>query len=347
MESKMAIQYKYALNSENQTVYIGDLERTPGLRNQAFTCISCENILIPKLGKIRSKHFAHKYIASCSEETYLHKLVKNLFVQEYQKCLDTRSLFNIELEIPHICNTYETFFGTTCTLEIIEKPFDLTKRYTSVSLETREGEFIPDVLLSNDSGSEKLFVEIAVTHFLSERKVNSSFKIIEIQIKSEEDIDFIHQRLIRQSDPKVKFINLDIKPDVSFHCKDKECLTKMGMFIVFKSGKSIIIWESLTKIHLQLQNPNSSIIYYEILEPVKSYYFSGDTYKRKVVEAHQKGIRIKNCFLCRYHGENRFYDDGKNPIYCKFLKIKCNSNHAAECNYYKPDSKCFPEINEG
>lgn len=345
MESKNTIRYKYALNSEKQTVYIGELERTPDLKNQVFTCISCEKLLIPRLGKIRQKHFAHKYVDNCSEETYLHRLVKTLFVQEYQKCLDSQIPFHLELDIDQICNTYESNLGITCELESIKKVFDLTKRYTSVFLETREGEFIPDILLSNDSGSKKLFVEIAVTHSLTEKKANSSFNIIEIQIESESDVDFIHQRLIKQSDPKVKLINFQIIPDIKNQCPEQKCPNEMGLFVVYKSHKSIMIWESLTQVYSRLQNQKSSIIYYEICPQLKGYCNFSDEYKQRVVNAHLKRIQIKNCFLCRYHGENWSFDE-ENSIFCKFLKIKCNSNHAAECNYYKPDPKCFPEIDD-
>lgn len=344
MESKNSIQYKYALNSENKTVCIEDLERTPDLRNQVFTCISCDNILIPKLGKVRQKHFAHKYTYNCSEETYLHKLAKNLFFQEYQKCLNRRIPFYLGSKVSRVCNANEAFFGITCQLESFSRFVDLTKIYTNVLLETREGEFIPDILLTNDSGNEKLFIEIAVTHFLTEKKANSSFNIVEIQIKSESDIDFIYQHLIRQNDPRVKRINFPEKIEIKNHCNHQNCPNKISVFIVFKSQRSIIIRESLNDIYFQLQSQNDSIVYYEILEPLKSYYKSSDQYKQRVINAHNIGIKIKNCFLCRYHGENFF--SNKPPIFCKFLKIKCISNHASECNYYKPDPKCFPKIPE-
>jgi CRISPR/Cas system endoribonuclease Cas6 (RAMP superfamily) len=47
-----------------------------------YFCISCGNELIPKMGVIREHHFAHKNKQEnkilCSEETYLHRLGKNI-----------------------------------------------------------------------------------------------------------------------------------------------------------------------------------------------------------------------------------------------------------------------------
>ena len=66
-------------------------------------------------------------------------------------------------------------------------------------------------------------------------------------------------------------------------------------------------------------------------------------YFKMLIKAFNEKRKIKNCYLCRYHGLN-FFDYDETPIFCKFLKKSCNSNEAATCQYYRPDPKVFPTI---
>ncbi|MBD1882166.1 competence protein CoiA family protein [Coleofasciculus sp. FACHB-T130] len=340
MKSTNKIKYKYAYGAKNQVLYIGDLQRTEVIKNKAFTCISCGNTLIPKLGEIRQKHFAHKHIQNCSQETYLHRLGKLIFAQEYQSCLNKNEPFYIELRIDRRCNAYEKQLGRICQLNTINKTFDLTKRYIKLDLETKNDEFIPDILLSDISETKNLFIEIAVTHKITDKKAQSKFQIIEIAIESEDDILFIKQHIIRQSNPKIKLVNFEIKPEQGEIC-GRNCSESMGLFMVYKNGKSILTWGSLSKAYSILEKHKNIISYYKIISPNK-VYLSSYEYKRSLVDAYNAKIAIKNCFLCRYHGDSWFYSNEEEPIFCKFLKIKCNSNHASECQYFRPDPECFP-----
>jgi len=342
MKSTTGIKYKYARNSENRIVYIEELERTNDIKQEVFTCISCGNLLIPKLGKIRQKHFAHKYVQNCSEETYLHRLAKLVFAHEYQLCLGRKEPFYIELEIARRCNAYEKHFGKVCCLESISKTFDLTKRYVKIDVEKKDGDFVPDILLSNELGTKKIFIEIAVTHQITQKKVQSKLEIIEISIKNEEDILSIRERIIRQKDPKIKLVNFDIKPEQGDICNGRNCPEKVGLFQVYKNGKSILTWQSLPKTYFLIKIRKDSFLYYKVISCDKEYARS-DEYKKNVIDAYKAKIAIKNCFLCRYHGDNWSYYDENLPIFCKFLKIRCSSNHASACQYYRPDPKCFPE----
>jgi hypothetical protein len=205
MVDKSVIKYKYAKNEQEEIVFIEDLENTPSVRKEEFRCISCKNILIPKLGKIRQKHFSHKHLSDCSGETYLHRLAKELFAQEYRLCLNQGKPFEIELAIPEYCKKYQEKFGQQCNLRITRKLFDLTTRYKKIDLEKKDGDFIPDITLANEAETDKLYIEIAVTHEISDSKMRSGSKIIEIKIETEEDIFFVRDHVIRTCD-KVNFL---------------------------------------------------------------------------------------------------------------------------------------------
>jgi hypothetical protein len=332
MDKQTRVKYKHAYNAEKRIVYVQDLSNTPEVRKDKFTCISCGNILIPKLGEVKQKHFAHKQAINCSRETYLHKLAKELFFQEYQSCLQEKKPFWIELEVDSYCDKHCKEFGITCQLGSEFKRYDLTKRYCKIFLETREGKFIPDLLLLDNKEHKKLFVEIAVTHKSSKEKVGSEFNIIEFEIEKEEDIFFLKNHLVRE-DLRTKFLNFNIQP-IRGTCKGrKQCPEMVGLFRVFRNGKSIYRGETLPFVSNFLRIVNKSIIYHEVFNPLE--WWDSQKYIAKVIELYAKGINIKNCYLCKYQGDNFSWRDSGKPIFCKFLKIKCNSNQAANCQYFR------------
>ena len=205
MSGQSKVQYQYAYSSSDEIIHVESLTNTPEVRLETFKCISCGNLLIPKLGKIKRKHFAHKHVCDCSGETYLHRLAKELFLREYQHCLDQHLPFNIELRISRYCDQHKADFGLICHLGSESKTYDLTKRFRKVELETQIGDFIPDILLSDATGEKQLFIEIAVTHKVTHQKSKSGFQIIEIDVESEEDLSFIRDRLLKEHE-KTRFI---------------------------------------------------------------------------------------------------------------------------------------------
>jgi len=65
-------------------------------------------------------------------------------------------------------------------------------------------------------------------------------------------------------------------------------------------------------------------------------YAHGDMFISQLKLAVEKKVPVRNCFLCKYSGENWSYD-GNQPIFCKAKKFKCGSNQAAECDWYKTE----------
>jgi competence CoiA-like predicted nuclease len=120
------IKYKYAIDPSGTIIKIDSLSKETISRGQNFICISCRKALIPRLGNIRQKHFAHKRPYKCSNETYLHKLAIQLFYQEYVYCLSNNRPFYIEVKQLKICNLKHKELGFKCELIGFTK-FDLTK----------------------------------------------------------------------------------------------------------------------------------------------------------------------------------------------------------------------------
>lgn len=347
------IKYKFAYDSLENITNISSLTKSDRPKKYKFICLNCGNEMVPALGEKRVKHFRHKanIEINCSSETYLHKLTKLKFHETYQNCLDNNKPFNIKILINRICNHYENEFLITCNLKSEFLEFDLTKYFRYVYLETKENSFIPDILLETEKGT-KIFFEVFVTHSSEAKKINSDYRIIEFKVDSEEDIKTIESCFLEESN-KIKFYNFKALPKFEDWCNG-ECPsviphakedTHFYAFVVYKDGGSRLICESLEEIE-KLKSDKINILYLKFinlnLEYISGYHRSV-IYKQEVIESYLKKIKIKNCFLCRYHAQNKYSEE---PIFCKFLKIACISNEATDCQYFRPDPKVFSQYQE-
>lgn len=309
------IKYRYADSSGT----VIDIESVGENRNRDFTCLSCHNTLVPVLGQKRQKHFRHKADVECSKETYLHNLAKRVFCETYQQCLADGSSFIIEYHSPRICS-HCTHYGP-CTIEPALYKADLTKIFKKVMLESRVGNFIPDVLLVSDK-DDKLFVEIAVTHFSEESKTGAGFRMVEIAIDSEEDIGLIRRKVLSVLDTRITMMNFRVKPykgDLY-----RECSREISYFRLHKSGKSIIV------------GPSPMWQYDELLrsgECVEKVDYPGPDIYAEMVRKHFKaGQHIRNCLLCQFHCIG--YRTGTS--FCKLAKKGIdNLNYASDCQKYR------------
>lgn len=328
------IKYQYAVDHHNNLIHIDNvISKT----DEVYYCISCSNILIPKMGSIRKKHFSHKAQQNCSSETYLHKLGKRVFIEQYSHCLNKGIPFFVELPEKQMCNKYENTFGKVCEKGINTKQFDLTKYYKNIQEEIYDGHFKPDIQLIGEK-DQKIYVEIAVTHKVTEEKINCDIKIIEIFINNEEDLSVIISHRISYNDENVKIFNFNEIVNTKSFCDNSKCSSSYNTFILYNNGRSVLADVSLSD--LQRNIDKGIVQYYDFCRTDIS---SNELFKYELISTFEEGYNVKNCFLCRYHADNKNpYDDV--PIFCKFLKKSYKSNQASECKSYRPDSECFPEI---
>jgi len=332
---EFTVKYQYALNSKDEILNINALTKNDENRREIYRCISCEKSLRPVLGEVRKKHFRHVVEANCNPETYLHQLAKRLFFQVYTDCLETGSPFYIELYENWVCTSCSDEFGIRCELDPKLIKFDLVKLFPKISIETPDGIFIPDILLSNGNG-EKLFIEFVVTHVSSEEKRNSGARIIELSLEDEDDLEPIRQRLITQTYFKAEFLNF--KKISRTRCSFPSCNKKLFFFLLKTDGGAYVLNDTPKKYKLRLEK--GDIAFSKVLP-----HGGPQIYIDELEKAFHARKKIRNCFLCRYHGENIFRDDDEGPIYCKFLKQKYVSTRAVSCEFYRADPKTFPSQN--
>lgn len=338
------IKYQYAKNEDGQLIEINSLNET-NKKIKKYFCVGCGNELIPRLGNVKIHHFAHKKVVTCSSETYLHLLGKQLFYDNYIKCLKYQKPFYIEIYQEKMCNHFEKDFGLKCKLNKSFTCFDLTKHFNKISIEAREGSFIADIMLTSNSGKDKMFIEIAVTHLSSETKLNSNYRIIEIVIENEEDFEPIKKNILSVNESKIKFKNFKTREITTSICNGN-CKKEFNFFTLDKDGRCLLKQKNLKQIKNYLAIKNDNIVRYKITKD-EGYY--PDIFKRGVATFAKENLNVRNCFICRYHAKNNsfiYIDSTGTPIFCKFLKIKCNSNQAVTCEYFKIETKYIEELNK-
>jgi hypothetical protein len=324
---KYTIKYQYALTLSGQPVHISELTHKD---RDDYTCPGCKKVLRPILGQIRQKYFRHKVDSDCSRETYLHRIGKDLFKKYYTYALKNGKPFEITYFVPIFCNACP---HGHCQIGKTARTWDLTKAFTSIELETSDDNFKPDLLLKTTNG-EKIYIEIAVTHKSEDSKIKSKTRIIEFQIQDENDLALLTWNHISADDDRIHLFNFK-PPPIKRDCRHK-CNKLVYYFMVHKSGKCIL-------------NSDYQYPFDQFVSKVKPLYISivdqdyPETFISEVQKAFFKKIKIKNCFLCRYHACNKYYHDTK-PIFCKFYKQTKGSNAAYDCPIYRPDPKAFDEI---
>lgn len=348
----MMVQYRFAMRTDGTVADAQDLSsQKPGDCGSEFLCLGCERQLIARVhGSKRSPHFAHHPGTACSPETYLHRLGKEVFAQVFKECVATGTPFEIELQHPLVCRRFEESMGSPCVLgRFCPKVYDLTKYCRHVKTEERDGAFVPDLLLTSSSNPKnRIYIEIAVTHVLSETKESSDHKIIEIQLATENDVEVIRSRRLTQQN--ARFVNFSIETQA---IGDSECQSanqQAFALIIYDSGKCFLETSTLRELALKRTNLSERIKYFRITDHRgamcgSEYPFSpGGVFRDAIEQAFLEGVSLKNCYLCRYHALTSI----NNPsftVFCKCFGQKCSTNEAVSCSAFRlfpPESHGHP-----
>lgn len=346
------IKNVYALTRQYELIHINDVDKN---NKDIYYCCSCNDEMIARKGDVNTHHFAHKNELNCNYETYLHKTAKIKFLKEYNYCIETNKPFILEYNYIKKCNTCEKTepLNSSCLLGRDISKFDLTLVFTKATEEKKYGNFIADILLESETSTELIFIEFAVTHMNEVEKNASNYRIVEIKLKTDEDLDFISNHKISVQQSNVTCHNFSEKPVIKNYYQIENCPRVFEVFFVYKNGKSVLIEESMEEIDRRIKM-SDNIIYNkvsrdEILDlnsckddelPSTVRVEKPLNYINHVAKAASDGIFIKNCFICRYHAFNEnSTDSNRLPIFCKFQKITADANYASECKFFKKESK--------
>lgn len=280
----------FALNKRNELFHINDVEKE---LKEKFNCCNCGNELIPRKGKFKAHHFSHKVETNCSYESYLHKLSKLKFYNQYSKCLSENQPFYIDYTIKKTCTSCIEIpnIKLSCNLKDEVKKFDLTKVFDIIHIEKFHQGFISDILLQSSKNEDVLFIEFAVTHDCEKEKKISGIRIIEIKLKDESDLNFINEKHISIYQQNHFFYNFKINHISDDLILPQKCNQKFEVFVIHNSNKTIIKESEINKIISELSL--HTFKYYEILGSKEQEKYSGDDFANLVVEFHLKTKVIK------------------------------------------------------
>lgn len=194
------VKHQYAFDSEKeQFVDIEELEKKDSGRK--FICLDCGIVLTPIMGEVRQRHFRHKVDIDlvCSGESQLHLSTKIAFYKLYKSTVKEELEFRIEYNVEKVCNRYKDDNLVHCPVGISVVKLDLTKDYPLIKMEKGVDRFIPDLLLTSKNDKEKIFIEIAYTHKVTTKKKESGYKIIEINIDREINIELFSNSVLSES----------------------------------------------------------------------------------------------------------------------------------------------------
>ena len=208
MKTNIKQEHHYALSKAGVLTHIKDAKSIGG----DYFCPHCKCRMIKKCGQIRQWHFAHDKNAAneiqrqCTYETYLHSYAKMRLEQWFNNSVSIIIRYNTR----YLCNKFNAcklkYQNTNDCSIVKEDTIDIKKLLNKCDVEKgiiidKQG-FRPDLIWYNDKKKieDGIFIEVKVTHGCTEAKKNSSARIIEFEIESEEDVDKIISNEISEND---------------------------------------------------------------------------------------------------------------------------------------------------
>ncbi len=336
MAKTLSQNYSYANNSNGELINVATAQC-----NEDYFCPICGEAMTPHMGKVRRWHFVHKNTGNCSYESYLHKLAK---IKIRQAFLSSEH-FLLSYNAKAICSFNCPFiFSPKCEGE---KPveFDLRKFYDTCEIEANFHQYRADLLLTSSTNPKvpPTLIEIRVTHKCTEDKISDGVRIIEIPIQSEEHIDNVvnNCKLIATRDSQVSYSSSNERRITLYNFNKVESFDPIGRFDeygdCFNRKNTIVFW-----LNNQGQFCSFDCNCYEVskkLPPNVHYYITdiATPFKEILQEFSKRGVKIRNCFLCRFCKQDS-WGDRLCVLYKKHdLPRKPSPYSAVSCPHYRED----------
>ena len=351
------VKYNYALDEQGRLMSIKQayLERNEG---HTYHCIGCGAGMIARLGVVRDWHFAHRSNEiHCNTETHLHMVAKRLIKEKFEK--DEPFIVGYYRDVKCSDNGMCPFaMDEECHTHKLET-FDLKEFYDTCEMEKPVGNYIADLLLTNSSlpNRDPVLIEIQVSHKSSSQKRDSGLRIIEIRIKTEEDLaKLLSAPIVENPDAKfgqvrdvetigfAKFYGFKKKSSVSEPLAQRS----IQRFYLFRSGKAFVSNMDEFKSCRDVWTKDNAKAIFEA--SIDSFYLGNPSpYEFGYAAARQNGIEVKTCQLCKYHRSGFDRLMGLSPIFCCLYKKygtpeEPEPQYAKKCEYYREDRELLEEI---
>ena len=321
----------FALDINRAIIDIKDTSRS---EYQQYFCPYCQKEMIAKQGNIRQWHFAHK-TDKCSYDKYLHSIAERMIMDWFNK----NESITLSMNTYEKCNKYAhcLFYDENICKGLTRKLFDLKKYYSKCTQEYRYSNFIADLYCENKTDPDSpIFIEIFVTHECSQEKKNSGIRIIELSIKSEEDILNIVNSTKLEESQSVRLYNF----------KRKETLVdkfaqSFQKYILHSTLKSYVERATFTCTNYNQQRKGIYEISIPYIDCIPYFINSGGFYMVGKSKAYRDGYLKKDCQLCKWQAIDMVGD-----TFCKLYKKCgnpkfCNDNDASKCTMFKENTSAI------
>lgn len=341
MESENRREQHYAVSKGGVLSHITDAYKS----KDEFFCPYCKCRMLKKCGPVRTWHFAHDYrdIADserkCSYESYLHAYAKLRIKQWFDESDEINIHYKQQVACPRRQNCIWVNEMDDCIL-YEDRSYNVKRILTECTIEEsvriNESTFRADLLWKNPDrlSEDSILIEIKVTHGCTRKKKDSTARIIEFEVRSEEDVDRIIKNDIIESSSthfygfKYKMQNRSIDPKF-----------QLVKYILYKNGA--VYSKSNVSCQNYLERKPSSIIEMtavldekgdSILNNVrfKGIQF-GKFYNWGMAIADKLKCNSRSCYLCKHHS----YDYDKGCLSC-FLTLSDieKAKQALQCPSY-------------
>ncbi len=313
----------YGINEQGKLIDIKDVIKKS---SEKYFCINCSENLVPKKGEKKAHHFSHKNETDCNFETYLHALSKKMFFDKYNECLQLKKPFFLKYPTKRMCISCRDI-NIECELKPELNLYDLTKRFDIISIEKYDENFIPDIKLASSKFGDVIFIEFAVTHRSELNKLKSGVRIMEFDINSESDLNFLLQEEIQFDQTNADFHNFIFQNKEDNYVQKSDCNKLFQIFSIYKDGEALIRKLKMSEIALEMENENSIVHEVDIIKTLSLT----DSYIKLIKKYSRKGTNIRNCHACINSQKNLRYNQIF-PFYCNKLdKEISNTNDGTKC----------------
>lgn len=247
------VQYPFADVGGPKLLYIETLYAMKERRREFnYICPYCKKEMRPYLGEHNRHCFAHKPGQSCDRDKYIHTTAERLLKERW----DSEGPFEFTLTAEFVCEKTDTCVFSRvsdgkCRSQAVHT-FNLKERYSTCLVEKKVGEFIPDLCLIDDSGTNKpLFLEMWNTSRNSEKKNSSGYPIVVFRVQSMQDLTRLKEEPLRESDSVYVY-----GFDKTIHCEAcQDYMTRQqAQLLIKKSWDESSAFEIKKYVHTECQN---------------------------------------------------------------------------------------------
>lgn len=211
---------------------------------------------------------------------------------------------------------------------------DLAALFNSFAKEENVDSFSQDLLLENEK-KKRIRFQFGL-HLTENTKINDNEKVVQYAIELDSDFFPWQECPVIQEGPKVHFFNFQKKNTLD--CNREFFIA----IVVYSNGRCMPLKErKISEIQSVISERQHAIREY-ILVPISKkeqelgFLSDKDLFKAAISVFKLKKIGVKNCFLCKYSGDNTYnWDDDSKPVFCKTFRFSCSSGQAVGCERYR------------